>query len=192
MENDVTLGEMSVKRRRGRTITRWLDNVNNIKWPSINSTSRVPVEGKSSVCVICMKYRIIIVIIIIIISGGFRLIKDFHRGTQCAALAASESKRFMLAFVLYYRSSATTSRRTYEQTICGLQFPMHFSRPRFCIPCIAGLSFPALVVKCVSRDLQDSHPYKKVLSYPTSTDAPSSSATPNVVDTISLSPSADA
>ena len=28
-------------------------------------TSRVPVGGKSSVCLICMKYRIIIVIIII-------------------------------------------------------------------------------------------------------------------------------
>ena len=32
-------------------------------------TSRVPVEGKSSVCVICMKYRIIILIIIIISLG---------------------------------------------------------------------------------------------------------------------------
>ena len=36
MENDVMLGEMSGKRRRGRPITRWLDNVNNIKGPSIN------------------------------------------------------------------------------------------------------------------------------------------------------------
>ena len=33
-------------------------------------TSRVPVEGKSSVCVICMKYYRIIVLIIIIISLG--------------------------------------------------------------------------------------------------------------------------
>ena len=31
----------------------------------INNTSRVPVGGKSSVCLICMKYRIIILIIII-------------------------------------------------------------------------------------------------------------------------------
>ena len=31
----------------------------------INITSRVPVGGKSSVCLICMKYRIIILIIII-------------------------------------------------------------------------------------------------------------------------------
>ena len=37
MENDVMLGEMSGKRRRGRPRTRWLDNVNNIKGPSINS-----------------------------------------------------------------------------------------------------------------------------------------------------------
>ena len=26
-------------------------------------------------------------------------------------------------------------------------FPMHYSGPRFCIPCMAGLRFPALVVK---------------------------------------------
>ena len=37
MENDVMLGEMSGMRRPGRPITRWLDNVNNIKGPSINS-----------------------------------------------------------------------------------------------------------------------------------------------------------
>ena len=33
---------------------------------SIRNTSQVPVEGKSSMCLICMKYRIIILIIIII------------------------------------------------------------------------------------------------------------------------------
>ena len=32
---------------------------------SLSFTSRVPVKGKSSVCVICMKYRIIILIVII-------------------------------------------------------------------------------------------------------------------------------
>ena len=37
MENDVMLGEMSGKRRRGRPRTRWLDNLNTIKGPSINS-----------------------------------------------------------------------------------------------------------------------------------------------------------
>ena len=36
-------------------------------------TSRVPVEGKSSVCVISMKYRIIILIIIIISLGKILL-----------------------------------------------------------------------------------------------------------------------
>ena len=36
MENDVMLGETSKKRRRGRPSTIWLDNVNNIKGPSIN------------------------------------------------------------------------------------------------------------------------------------------------------------
>ena len=37
MENDVMLGEMIGRRRRGRKITRWLNNVNNIKGPSVNS-----------------------------------------------------------------------------------------------------------------------------------------------------------
>ena len=37
MENDVMLGEMSGKRRRGSPRTRWLDNVNDLKGPSINS-----------------------------------------------------------------------------------------------------------------------------------------------------------
>ena len=37
MENYVMLGEMSGKRRRGRSRTRWLGNVNTIKGPSINS-----------------------------------------------------------------------------------------------------------------------------------------------------------
>ena len=37
------------------------------------NTSRVPVEGKSSVCLICIKYRIIILIIIIISLGQILL-----------------------------------------------------------------------------------------------------------------------
>ena len=37
MEKGVMLGEMTGKRRRGRPITKWLDNMNNIKGPSINS-----------------------------------------------------------------------------------------------------------------------------------------------------------
>ena len=51
------------------------------------------------------------------ISGCLRLIKYLHRSTQCAALAVSESKWLMLAFVLYYRSSAKTSSRTHEQAV---------------------------------------------------------------------------
>ena len=66
------------------------------------------------------------------------------RGTQCAALAVSESKWFMLAFVLYYRSSANTSSRTHEQAMdynsqCTPQghvsaylVPLHTIRRRFC------------------------------------------------------------
>ena len=37
--------------------------------PSLTHIRRVPVEGKSSVCLICMKYRIIILIIVIISLG---------------------------------------------------------------------------------------------------------------------------
>ena len=47
----------------------------------------------------------------------------------------------MLAFVLYYRSSAKTSSPTNKL------FPMHYSGPRFCITCVAGFRFPALIVK---------------------------------------------
>ena len=36
MENDVVIGAMSGKRGRGRSWTRWLDNVKHIKGPSIN------------------------------------------------------------------------------------------------------------------------------------------------------------
>ena len=42
MENDVMLGEISGKKRRGRQITRWLDNVNNIKRPSLTSSDGSP------------------------------------------------------------------------------------------------------------------------------------------------------
>ena len=37
MENDVMRGDMSGKSRRGRPITRWLDDINTIKGPSITS-----------------------------------------------------------------------------------------------------------------------------------------------------------
>ena len=52
-------------------------------------TSRVPVDRKSSVCLICMKYRIIILIIIIISLGQLglllRLVRPVDRvaQTQC-------------------------------------------------------------------------------------------------------------
>ena len=39
----------------------------------VNGTNWVPVEGKSSVCVICMEYRIIVLIIIIISLGEISL-----------------------------------------------------------------------------------------------------------------------
>ena len=37
MENDGMLEEMSWRRSRGRQITRWLNNVNNITGPSVDS-----------------------------------------------------------------------------------------------------------------------------------------------------------
>ena len=42
MDNGVMLGETSGKRRRGRPITRWLDNWNNIKGPSIQAWYGTP------------------------------------------------------------------------------------------------------------------------------------------------------
>ena len=44
-------------------------------------TSRVPVEGKSSVCLICMKYRLIFLIIIIISLG--RILLSYIANTSC-------------------------------------------------------------------------------------------------------------
>ena len=44
-------------------------------------TSRVSVEGKSSVCLICMKYRIIVLIIIIISLG--QIILSYMANTSC-------------------------------------------------------------------------------------------------------------
>ena len=48
-------------------------------------TSQVPVEGKSSVCVICMKYRIIISIIIIISLG--QILSSYIANTSLATCA---------------------------------------------------------------------------------------------------------
>ena len=45
-------------------------------------TSRVPVEGKSSVCLICMKYRILILIIIIISLGNIILSSSYIANTS--------------------------------------------------------------------------------------------------------------
>ena len=49
----------------------------------LNYISRVPVEGKSSVCLICMKYRIIILIIIIISLGQILLSYIENNGRRC-------------------------------------------------------------------------------------------------------------
>ena len=49
-------------------------NVLTASWvDTLFNTSRVPVEGKSSVCLICMKYRIIFLIIITISLGQILL-----------------------------------------------------------------------------------------------------------------------
>ena len=47
----------------------------------VMSTSRVPFEGKSSTCLICMKYRIIILIIIIISLG--QILLSYIANTSC-------------------------------------------------------------------------------------------------------------
>ncbi len=56
-------------------------------------TSRIPVEGKSSVCVICMKYRIIVLIIIIIRMGQIILsyMGNTHAHTHAHTRARAQS-----------------------------------------------------------------------------------------------------
>ena len=57
-------------------------------------TSRVPVEGKSSVCLICMKYRIIILIIIIIRLGQIlSYIANTSRMHACPRVRAHTRRR---------------------------------------------------------------------------------------------------
>ena len=52
-------------------------------YQSLNYTRRVPVEGKSSMCLLCMKYRIIIVIIIISLGQIFyRILQTHHACTH--------------------------------------------------------------------------------------------------------------
>ena len=124
------------------------------------------------------------------IAGCLRLIKDLHPGTQCWLLLPFP-KWITLACVLYYRSCAPTSSRMHEQH--PVDYPMYSPGPRLCRHCMDGFSFPALVVKQLLLGIwQDIQHYKKVLCYPTSTDAPISSATPNAINEISLSSSADA
>ena len=60
----------------------------------IIDTRRVPVEGKSSVCLICMKYRIIILIIIIISLGQIVLsyIANTSRTHACQRTRATHAR----------------------------------------------------------------------------------------------------
>ena len=74
-----------------------------------NYTSRVPVEGKSSVCLICMKYRIIILIIIIISVGQILLsyianTSRMHARTQARSHAHTHT---------HMRARAHTSAHTH-------------------------------------------------------------------------------
>ena len=89
------------------------------------------------------------------------------------------------------RSSAKTSSRTHEQAVDYNSQCTHQGHVSANIIWLA-LDSRHWYYKCVSLDLQDSHHYEKVLSHPSSTGAPSSSATPSSVKTISLSPPADA
>ena len=75
----------------------------------IKYTSRVPVEGKSSVCLICMKYRIIILIIIIICLG--QILLSYIENTSRT----------------YARTHAHTRARTYTHTRAHTHTPPSLS-----------------------------------------------------------------
>ena len=93
---------------------------------TIIGTSRVPVEEKSSVCLICMKYRIII-LIIIIISLGKILLSYFantsrtHARTHARTPAHALATRFPQGFGCFSRIKkllGRTETRTRDRMYC--------------------------------------------------------------------------
>ena len=60
-------------------------------------TSRVPGDGKSSVCVICMKYRIIILIVIIISLGRIILLSYIANTSRTHARTPTNTRTHTLA-----------------------------------------------------------------------------------------------
>ena len=75
-----------------------------------NNTSRVPVEGKSSVCLICMKYTIIFLIIIIISLGQILLSYIANTSRTHARTHARAHAR------THARTHALTHARTHAHT----------------------------------------------------------------------------
>ena len=71
----------------------------------LTDTSRVPVGGKSSVCLICMKYRIIILIIIIKRLGEILL-----------SYIAHITHAHTFSFMRIWPGSITTERREWPST----------------------------------------------------------------------------
>ena len=77
--------------------------------PALRELAGIPVEGKSSECLICMKYRIIILIIIIISLGQilYRILQTHHACTH-----ASAHTRTRAHTCIHTAFAAVTVRRT--------------------------------------------------------------------------------
>ena len=115
----------------------------NVHAATFKLTSRVPVDGKSSVCVICMKYRIIFLIIIFISLGQIILsymanTSRTHAGTHAHTRAPAHTHR---------RAHGPTHRRHHPGYRCymgGVRPTRTKIRPLFA--CSAGYEWPVGVI----------------------------------------------
>ena len=80
-------------------------------WNTLSTLARIPVEGKSSECLICMKYRIIILIIIISLGQIFyRILQTHHACTHAR---------------VYTRTRAHACTRTHTRTRAHARTHVH-------------------------------------------------------------------
>ena len=93
-------------------------------------TSQVPVEGKSSVCLICLKYRIIILIIIIISLGQILLsyIENTPR-THACTLACTRAHTHTLARVPAHEHAHMSMMSMHEHARVHTHTHTHTTEP---------------------------------------------------------------
>ena len=94
------------------------DVLDGTKVAELYSTSRVPVEGRSSVCLICMKYRIIF-LIIIIISLGQILLSYIANTSRTHANACARAR----AIACTHSHTHRRHRRSGYRYLMGLWYP---------------------------------------------------------------------